>query len=71
MFHLSDGDRIIWQFGKRVGWSRAYAVGSVVVGTHRGASSPLTESAVAAAAATAGSIFLPMVLLLIHRIMIA
>lgn len=73
LFHLPDGGRIIGQFGERVGRSGAGAAGAAVVGAHRSASSPLTESAVGAVAAiaTAGPILLSTVILAARRIMIA
>lgn len=75
LFHLPDGGRIIGQFGERVRRSGAGAAGAAVMGAHRGASSPLTESAVgavaAAAVATAGPILLSTVILAVRRIMIA
>lgn len=80
LFHLPDGGRIIGQFGEQVGRSGAGAAGAAAMGSHRGVSSPLTESAVgavgaaaAAAAATAGPILLPTVILIVaaRRIMIA
>lgn len=70
LFHLPPGGRITGQFD-RVGRSGTGAAGSVVVGAHRRAPSPLTESAVSAAAASAGTgpILLSTVVLVAHRIM--
>jgi len=71
LFHLPHCGRIVGQFG-RVG-SGAGAARSVATGAHRGASSPLTEGAVSAAAASAATrpILLSTVVLVAHRIMTA